>query len=154
MAALPSTDPQSSGGNISINIWPAAAPSGYPVSQKDANAQESYRLGATSSLSSDMPLTPNTAASRRLQMDGLEKDSQVDSGILGCCLSIPGKAQTRCPLDMWLMASGVICPQRRRSQPHRQGEEAGTVRCSDMPGLGQSTRTLSWGAENRMGTVG
>lgn len=49
-AALPSTDPQSSGGNKSIIIWPAAAPSGYPVSQQDANAQESHRLGATSSL--------------------------------------------------------------------------------------------------------
>lgn len=50
VAALPSTDPQSSGGNKSIIIWPAAAPSGYPVSQQDANAQESHRLGATSSL--------------------------------------------------------------------------------------------------------
>lgn len=57
-AALPSTDSQSSGGNISIIIWPAVALSGYAVSQQDANAQESHRLAATSSLSSDMPLTP------------------------------------------------------------------------------------------------
>lgn len=59
-------------------------------------------------------------------MDGLE-DSQVDCGILGYCLSLRGKAQTQCPLDMQYMASGVISPQRGRHQLHRQEAEAGTV---------------------------
>lgn len=92
-AALPCTDPHSSGGNISIIIWPAAAPSRLPSLPTGCKCRGVTQAGSHQQpLSSDMPLTPNTTASRRPQMDGLEKDSQVDSGILGGCLSIPGKA--------------------------------------------------------------